>query len=334
MERRITSRFTSRSIPTQRDIRSIARTFWLVLVSALPSKRRMPIAIAVILLGIIEGITEFLPVSSTGHLLIAEHWIPRQTDLFNVVIQCGAVLAVLPLFPDRLRQFIFRWREPATQQYLLKILVAFAITGAVGFVLEKKHFKLPEELLPVAVALFVGGVLFVLVENWLKGRTLQNEITWAVVIAVGIGQLLAAVFPGTSRSGATILLALILGLNRVSATEFSFLVGIPTMLAAGGLKIFKALHHPVGPVHENWTMLLLGTIVAAIVSFIAVKWLLRYVQTHTFVAFGWYRIALAILIGLLLLLGVIVDRQADQNLKAALKSISPPILSPANTLVL
>src|SRR5690242_17460058 len=101
----------------------------------------------VIVLGIIEGITEFLPVSSTGHLLIAEHWIPRQTDLFNVVIQCGAVLAVLPLFPDRLRQFIFRWREPATQQYLLKILVAFAITGAVGFVLEKKHFKLPEELL-------------------------------------------------------------------------------------------------------------------------------------------------------------------------------------------
>jgi len=285
-------------------------------------------------LGIIEGITEFLPVSSTGHLLIAEHWIPRQTDLFNVVIQCGAVLAVLPLFPDRLRQFIFRWREPATQQYLLKILVSFAITGAVGFVLEKKHFKLPEELLPVAVALFVGGVLFVLVENWLKGRTLQNEITWAVVIAVGIGQLLAAVFPGTSRSGATILLALILGLNRVSATEFSFLVGIPTMLAAGGLKIFKALHHPVGPVHENWTMLLLGTIVAAIVSFIAVKWLLRYVQTHTFVAFGWYRIALAILIGLLLLLGVIVDQQADQNLKAALKSISPAILSPTNTLVL
>ncbi|HYV27180.1 MAG TPA: undecaprenyl-diphosphate phosphatase [Candidatus Eisenbacteria bacterium] len=294
----------------------------------------MPIAIAVILLGIIEGITEFLPVSSTGHLLIAEHWIPRQTDLFNVVIQCGAVLAVLPLFPDRLRQFIFRWREPATQQYLLKILVAFAITGAVGFVLEKKHFKLPEELLPVAVALFVGGVLFVLVENWLKGRTLQSEISWAVVIAVGIGQLLAAVFPGTSRSGATILLALILGLNRVSATEFSFLVGIPTMLAAGGLKIFKALHHPVGPVHENWTMLLLGTIVAAIVSFIAVKWLLRYVQTHTFIAFGWYRIALAILIGLLLLLGVIVDRQEDQNLKAALKSISPAILSPANTLVL
>src|SRR5947199_4180751 len=100
-----------------------------------------------LLLGVIEGITEFIPVSSTGHLLIAEHWIPRQSDLFNVVIQCGAVLAVLPLFPDRLRQFFFRWKERATQDYLLKLVVAFAITGAFGFILEKKHFKLPEELL-------------------------------------------------------------------------------------------------------------------------------------------------------------------------------------------
>jgi len=257
--------------------------------------------LTVVLLGIIEGITEFLPVSSTGHLLIAERWLTRQSDLFNVVIQCGAVLAVLPLFPARLHQFFFRWREKATQDYLLKILTAFAITGAGGFMLEKKHFKLPEELLPVAVALFAGGVLFVVVERWLRGRTLGSEVTWAVVVAVGIGQLIAAVFPGTSRSGATILLALILGLNRVAATEFSFLVGIPTMLAAGGLKIFKALHHAAGLPAEHWGMVWLATVVAAIISFIAVKWLLRYVQTHTFIAFGWYRIALAILIGILLL---------------------------------
>jgi len=287
----------------------------------------MPIWIAVILLGIIEGITEFLPVSSTGHLLIAEHWIPHQSDLFNIVIQCGAVLAVLPLFPDRLRQFFFRWRERATQQYLLKIFVAFAITGVAGFVLEKKHFKLEERLLPITIALFVGGILFVLVEKWLKGRAIQNEITWAVVIAVGVGQLLAAVFPGTSRSAATILLALVLGLNRVAATEFSFLVGIPTMLAAGGLKIFKALHHPVKPIHENWTMLLLGTVVAALVSFVAVKWLLRYVQTHTFIAFGWYRIALAILIGVLLLLGNIGHQQTqDQNQHAEIQSLPALVL--------
>src|SRR5438105_13925178 len=110
----------------------------------------MPNWIAVLLLGVIEGLTEFVPVSSTGHLLIAEHWLPRQSDLFNIVIQCGAVLAVLPLFRGRLHQFLFRWREKATRDYLLKILIAFAITGAGGLVLEEKHFKLPEELLPLA----------------------------------------------------------------------------------------------------------------------------------------------------------------------------------------
>src|ERR1044071_1878729 len=174
----------------------------------------MPIWITVVLLGIVEGITEFLPVSSTGHLLIAEHWLPRQTDLFNVVIQCGAVLAVLPLFPERLRQFFFRWREPATRDYLLKIFVAFVIAGVGGFILDKKGFKLPEQLLPVAIALLVGGILFLVVERTLRGKVLRNEITWTVVLAVGLGQLLAAIFPGTSRSGATILLALMLGTNR------------------------------------------------------------------------------------------------------------------------
>ncbi len=261
----------------------------------------MPLWIAIVLLGIIEGITEFLPVSSTGHLLLAEHWLPRQSDLFNVVIQCGAVLAVLPLFPDRLRQFCFRWRERETQDYLAKILVAFAITGAGGLILEKKNFKLPEELLPVAIALFVGGLAFVLIERRLRGKSLKAEVTWPIVIAVGVGQLVAAVFPGTSRSGATIIAALILGLNRVAATEFTFLVGIPTMLAAGGLKIFKELHHAAGAPTEDWVMLALGFVVSAAVSFVAVKWLLRYVQTHTFTAFGWYRIVLALLAGTFLL---------------------------------
>jgi len=266
----------------------------------------MPDWIAVTLLGIIEGITEFLPVSSTGHLLIAEQWLPHRpnlfTLLFNVVIQCGAVLAVLPLFHDRLHQFFFRLREPAVRDYLLKILVAFAITGAGGLVLEKKGFKLPEKLLPVAIALFVGGVLFVIVEAWLRGRKQNDQITWTIVVAVGIGQLIAMVFPGASRSGTTILFMLLLGLNRVAATEFTFLVGIPTMLAAGGLKIFKALHHPAANAPaENWPMVVLGFVVAAILSFIAVKWLLRYVQTHTFIAFGWYRIGLAVLIVILLL---------------------------------
>jgi undecaprenyl-diphosphatase len=262
----------------------------------------MPDWIAVIILGIVEGITEFLPVSSTGHLLIAEHWLPRQSDLFNVVIQSGAVLAVLPLFPERLRQFAFQWREKAVQGYALKIVFACVLTGIPGYILEKKGFKLPEELGPVAWALLAGGIGFLAVEAWLRGRTLTNEVTWAVASAVGLGQLVAAVFPGTSRSGATILLCLMLGLARPAATEFSFLVGVPTMLAAGAWKIFQALHYHAGETAgTHWGMVLLGSVVAAIVSFVAVRWLLRYVQTHTFNVFGWYRIAAAALLFLLLL---------------------------------
>ena len=164
----------------------------------------MPDWIVVIILGIIEGITEFIPVSSTGHLLLAEHALHiKESDLFNIVIQCGAVIAVIPLFSDRFKQFVLRWREPGTMDYLLKIAVAFFITGVGGLILEKKKFKLPEELLPVAIALLVGGILFVAIERWLRGKTLKSEITWTVVLAVGLGQLIAVIFPGTSRSGAT-----------------------------------------------------------------------------------------------------------------------------------
>lgn len=261
----------------------------------------MPDWIAVILLGIIEGITEFIPVSSTGHLLLAQQGLGlHQSDLFNIVIQCGAVLAVLPLFPERLKQFVFKWREADTRSYLLKILVAFALTGVGGLMLDKMNFKLPEDPLPVAVALLVGGLLFVGVERWLRGKPLRDDIGWHVVIAVGLAQLLAAIFPGTSRSGSTILLALMLGLSRPAATEFSFLVGIPTMLAAGGWKIVKELRRTSEGPGEDWGLLLLGSVVAAVVSFVAVKWLLRYVQTHTFEAFGWYRIGLGLVILLML----------------------------------
>jgi undecaprenyl-diphosphatase len=254
----------------------------------------MPEWIAIIILGIIEGITEFLPISSTAHLLIAEHWLPRQSDLFNIVIQSGAVIAVLPLFPERLHQFAFQWREKSTQDYALKILAAFVITGIGGLLLTKAGFKLPEELEPIAWAMLLVGIGFLLIEKWLHGKMPRSSVTWGVAVLVGIGQLVAAVFPGTSRSGVTILMMLMMGLNRPMATEFSFLVGIPTMLAAGGLKIFQALHHlQPGAAHENWNMVLLGLMVSALVSFIAVKWLLNYIQTHTFIVFGWYRMALA-----------------------------------------
>lgn len=251
----------------------------------------LPHWIAVVILGIVEGITEFIPVSSTGHLLIAEHWLGcRQTDLFNVVIQCGAVVAVLPLFQDRIRMLL-RWREPASFVLNLKILVAFLITVAGGLVIDKMGIKLPETVQPVAAALVIGGVLFILVESLMKGKRTSGEISWMVVIVVAVAQLVAAIFPGASRSGATIIFAMMLGTGRVAATEFSFLVGIPTLLAAGGYKILKGLKSGA---HEEWGLLLIGSVVAAVVSFVAVKWLLRYVQSHTFVGFGIYRIAVGL----------------------------------------
>ncbi len=259
----------------------------------------MPIWLSIVLLGVVEGITEFLPISSTGHLLLAQHWLPRQSDLFNIVIQAGAVLAVIPLFPERIRQFLLHWREPATQDYLLKILLAFLITAAGGVVLTAFGFALPETILPVAIALLVGGMLFIFVEHKLKGRPLHHDITWRVAVAVGLAQLVAAVFPGTSRSGSTILIALLLGLTRPAATEFTFLVGIPTMLAASAWRIFKELQEPDGST-EDWAMLALGFVVAAAVSFVVVRWLLRYVQSHTFTIFGWYRIVFALILFLFL----------------------------------
>ncbi|MFN0059908.1 MAG: undecaprenyl-diphosphate phosphatase [Planctomycetota bacterium] len=249
--------------------------------------------VVAIILGIVEGVTEFIPVSSTGHLLIAEHWLPRQSDLFNIVIQSGAVLAVLPLFPQRLRQLLNAWRDAAGLDYLLKLGAAFLLTGVGGIVLSKAGFKLPESLRPVAISLLAGGVLFLVIERRNAGRVGDARITWTIAVAVGIAQLVAAVFPGASRSGATILAMLLLGASRPAATEFSFLVGIPTLLAAGALKIFDHLSNSTPTsAPENWQLVAIGFVASALVSFVVVKWMLRYVETHSFVLFGWYRIAL------------------------------------------
>ncbi len=247
-----------------------------------------------ILLGIIEGITEFLPISSTGHLLLPQQlgWLEKQSDVFNIAIQSGAVLAVLFNFTDRVKQLTLRCREPAARDYLAKLFVAFVITGAGGLVIDQLGFELPEDVLPVAVALLVGGVLFVVVENKIGDQANLAEVTWAIAIAVGFGQLLAAVFPGTSRSGATILIALLMGLRRVPAIEFTFLLGVPTLLAAGMYEVFKAMRSE--SVSEDWGQLTLATVISAVTAFVSVRWLLRYIETHTFVAFGWYRIALGL----------------------------------------
>jgi undecaprenyl-diphosphatase len=256
----------------------------------------MPEWLAVILLGVIEGVTEFLPISSTGHLLLVEnsHLLPGQSDLFNITIQSGAALAVLAVFGGRLRDLLARVREPAAGGYLAKLLLAFVITGAGGLAVKRLGFVLPKEVAPIAWATLIGGVVILLVEWGLRGRSARSEVTWAVAVAVGLAQLLAAVFPGTSRAAATIMIAMLLGLARPAATEFSFLVGVPTLIAAGGFETLHALRHPAGP-PTKWGMLALGTVVSALTAFVVVRWLLRWIQTHSFSPFGWYRIALGLL---------------------------------------
>jgi undecaprenyl-diphosphatase len=265
----------------------------------------MSVWLAAIILGIIEGITEFIPVSSTGHLLLTEQFLNIGgqrltetffgTEVFNAVIQVGAMLAALPLFSDRLAT-LKNWREPKTFDYFVKMGVAFAITVAGALIMKKAHLQLPHTARPIALALLIGGVAFVAVEWWLRGKESTTEITWPIAIAFGVAQLIAVAFPGSSRSGCTILFALILGLGRKPATEFSFLLGVPTLCAAGAKTMFDALK-----AHETilWGPLVLSTIVSAIFSIFAVRWLLRYVQSHTFTGFGIYRIAFGLALLLL-----------------------------------
>jgi len=146
----------------------------------------------------------------------------------------------------------------------------------------------------VALATLVGGVAFIVLERWLKNRPTSETLTWTVALVIGGGQLIAAAFPGASRSGTTILLALAVGLSRPAATEFSFLLGIPTLLAAGAKETWDVVQD--GTPHEPWSLVILGTLVSAATAFLAVKWLLGYIRHHTFTPFGWYRVVIGVLI--------------------------------------
>jgi undecaprenyl-diphosphatase len=242
-----------------------------------------------LLLGIVEGLTEFLPVSSTGHLLIAEHWLGERSEFFNVAIQAGAILAAVVVFWPRLLSMVRGLRIASERDYLGKLLAAFLITAVGGFLAKHFGVNLPETVLPVALALIIGGAAILLIEKRVAGRPLSDVVTWKVAIWVGACQILAAVFPGTSRSAATIFAAMLTGLTlRAAATEFAFLVGIPTMFAATGYELYKL--RGTGLQHEDWPAFGVAFVVSALVAFVAVKWLLRYVQTHTFTVFAWYRI--------------------------------------------
>lgn len=260
----------------------------------------MPDWLSAIIYGLIEGLTEFIPVSSTGHLLIAEQWLGKRPEWFMIFIQVGAALALLPVFWKQLLELLKTWQTPASRGYIGKLGLAFFITAIGGLALEKSGLqKLPETVGPVAWATLIGGFVILAIEAWRKRSPGSPDLTWTIAAICGIAQLVAALFPGTSRSGSTIMFALAFGLCRPKAAEFSFILGMFTLIAAGGYKLLDAWKDR--EVHGQAALDLgVAFIASGISAFIVVKWLLRFVQSHTFNGFAIYRILLGA--GLLLFL--------------------------------
>jgi undecaprenyl-diphosphatase len=256
----------------------------------------MPHWLETVILGIVEGITEFLPISSTGHLIVVEHFLgaPR-SEFFNVGIQAGAVLAVVIIYWRRILDLTLKFRERESQQYLGKLALAFVITVALGLAARKMGLKLPETAEPVAWAVIIGAVGIFIAEAVLRRRTPVETIGWNAAALIGASQVLAGVFPGTSRSAATIIVAMLLGCSRLGATEFSFLLGIPTMFAASGyLALHEVKERGAEPVLAEMGDFALGFTVSLITAFLAVKWLLSYLRSHDFIPFAWYRLVVGL----------------------------------------
>lgn len=269
---------------------------------SLPTDKNLPVAVsdlfAALLLGIIEGLTEFLPVSSTGHLLIAQHWLGPRSDFFNIVIQAGAIVAITLVFRQRIWALATGLGERANRDYVIKLLAAFGVTAAVGLPVRLAGWELPETVTPIAWALVIGGIWMIVAERVAERRGDRTEVTWTVVVLVGLAQVVAGVFPGTSRSAAAIFMAMLAGLSRrSSATEFVFLVGIPTMFAASGYA-FLELWLDGGLGGEAWDQVALAFAAATVTGFLVVKWLLGYIRSHRYTGFAIYRIILG---GLLLM---------------------------------
>jgi undecaprenyl-diphosphatase len=275
-----------------------------------------------VLLGIVEGLTEFLPVSSTAHLRIAEALL--QIDLtdaywkmYTIVIQLGAILALCLLFMGRIIEFIRTfpagengdrtiWNHPISLT-----LIAFAFTSGPSLLLKKLISKNLESLQLMALALLIGGVVMWIIDAWTvrheAGTGDVEEMSLGQAIFVGLCQTLSAVFPGTSRSMSTIASGQLVGLTRATALEFSFLLSIPTMIAATGWDLYKEVLHPsaaeaaetVKPLvmnSERWIVLLIGLVVSFIVALGVVEWFLQWVRRHGLVIFAAYRILLAIVL--------------------------------------
>lgn len=258
----------------------------------------------VIFLGIVEGITEWLPVSSTGHMILVDEFIklnmtPEFMEMFFVVIQLGAIMAVVCLFWDKLFPFEFKGGfkvKNDTMNLWFKIVVACLPATVIGLLFDDVIDEYLFNPLTVALMLIIYGVLFIVVENRNKGRRPVindlTQITYKFAFMVGVFQLLALV-PGTSRSGATIVGAILIGASRYVASEFTFFLAIPVMLGASLLKILK-----FGFVFTSAEAIILGTgtLVAFFVSILAIKFLMGYIKKHDFKVFGWYRIVLGIIV--------------------------------------
>ncbi len=252
-----------------------------------------------LLLGLVEGATEFLPVSSTGHLIIVSDLLDfmsvEKREIFEIVIQLGSILAVVWLYHGRLYK-VFRTvkNDLHAQRFVLQLLIAFLPLALIGLVFHKQIKNLLFHPVPVAIALITGGFLILLIEKLaLKARThhIEEMSSWQAV-KIGFAQSLALI-PGVSRSGATILGGMSVGLSRQVATEFSFFLAIPVMFAATGYDLLK--HRDLLSV-EDAGLFSIGFIAAFFSALVAIKTLIRYVAGHDFKIFAWYRIALGILV--------------------------------------
>lgn len=253
-----------------------------------------------VVLGIVEGITEWLPISSTGHMILVDEFLKLDVskaflEMFQVVIQLGAILAVVVLYFHKLNPFSpkkTKQENKDTFSLWFKVIVAVLPAAVIGLkfddYLNAKFYNFGT----VAATLIIYGILFIVIENWAKDRTPRintfNELTYRTALFIGVFQVLALI-PGTSRSGATILGAIILGSSRFIAAEFSFFLSIPVMFGASLLKIVKFGFHFSG---MEIAILLTGMIVAFVVSILAIKFLMGYIKNNDFKAFGWYRIIL------------------------------------------
>ena len=260
-----------------------------------------------ILFGIIEGITEWLPISSTGHIILLDEFIklnvtPEFKELFEVVIQLGAILAVVCLYFKTLFPWGFGKDKEDTKDTLslwLKIIVACLPAAVIGFLLDdwfESHFFNPET---VAIALIVYGIIFIVIENVKKFSSREtrsiNTVTYKEAFGVGLFQILALI-PGTSRSGSTIIGGLLFGMDRKTAADFTFILAIPVMAGASLLKLVKYLKLGLTFSMLEIEILVVASIIAFLVSMVVIKFFLDYIKKHNFKPFGWYRIVLGIIV--------------------------------------